>query len=231
MVGLAEYRRISFGNEDEYGNVLELQDTHVGLASTSNDGFHHRVTETALRDKNERSNFGNEHSPELLASASETANVVGGHEWERQNKRNIYFSNATRRINRPSWFMTVSVGVILVLVVMIINAGILGWIYSSFRPADNGTVILFSGSCSKASLITDLSHLAINILSTLLLAVSNHCAQLLFSPTRADVDKAHKNGQWLHIGGFSYRNLPWIKYWRIIGCSCLILSSLPLHLL
>jgi hypothetical protein len=215
---LAEYRRLSLDNG------LELQDTHVRMASKSNNGLHHQIPGTALKWNQESNSSGNEASQNLLAGASKTNHIE-------QKNENIHFSSTKWRTNRPAWFMTVLLGIILVFLVLIINASILGWIYNNFRPAHNGTVVLFSGSCSRTSLITDFTHLLINILSTLLLAVSNNCAQLLTSPTRAEVDEAHKNGRWVHIGSFSYRNLRSISYWRIVGCCFLILSSLPLHLL
>lgn len=72
---------------------------------------------------------------------------------------------------------------------------------------------------------------AINILSTLLLAASNNCAQLLISPTRTEIDKAHEQGVWLHVGIASARNLKWIGKWRIVMWAVLFASSIPLHLL
>lgn len=72
--------------------------------------------------------------------------------------------------------------------------------------------------------------LAINILSSLLLGASNNCAQLLSSPTRHDIDKAHAKGKWLDIGVPSVRNLGHISGWRVLLWALLFLSSIPLHL-
>jgi hypothetical protein len=201
----------------------ELQDT----PPASEDGIHHEVIAMAVDNRQESNNSQNDSKLRLLAGASQTENIEAGP----RKKHDLRFNRRQWIANRPVWVTTVSVGLGLAAIAMIVNASILGWIYNSFGPISNGTAVLFSGSCSKASMLTTVSHLAINILSTLLLAASNNCAQLLCSPTRAEVDKAHRNGQWLHVGIFSYRNLPRISYWRFIACGCLILSSIPLHLL
>ena len=74
-------------------------------------------------------------------------------------------------------------------------------------------------------------HLAINILSTLLLGASNYSMQCLSSPTRSDIDKAHSQGIWLDIGVPSVRNLRRLSTTRIVLWWLLAISSIPLHLL
>jgi hypothetical protein len=73
--------------------------------------------------------------------------------------------------------------------------------------------------------------LAVNVLSTLLLGASNNCAQLLSSPERKDVDKAHLSGKWLDIGVPSARNLWRIDLKRRALWFLLFASSTPIHLL
>jgi hypothetical protein len=74
-------------------------------------------------------------------------------------------------------------------------------------------------------------HLAINLLSTILLSSSNYCMQCLSAPTRKEVDAAHAKGVWLDIGVPSIRNLKHIDRTRVLLWGLLGLSSLPLHLL
>ena len=132
---------------------------------------------------------------------------------------------------RPAWIATVSVGATLALTTLGVNIGIYAWLRDDFTEASEGIAVIFKGPCSKSSTLINVSHLAINIISTLLLAASNNCAQLLASPTRADTDAAHIRGQWVHLGVASFRNFRWISWWRT-GLWCLILlSSIPLHLL
>ena len=75
------------------------------------------------------------------------------------------------------------------------------------------------------------SSLVINILSTVLLAASNTCAQLITSPTRAALDQAHKTRKWLDIGVPSVRNLAGLENWKVLCWSLLYLSAGPIHLL
>ncbi|EQB43346.1 hypothetical protein CGLO_18004 [Colletotrichum gloeosporioides Cg-14] len=67
-------------------------------------------------------------------------------------------------------------------------------------------------------------------MSTLLLGASNSCAQLLSSPSRQDIDRAHSKGKWLDIGIPSVRNLRHISRRRVCLWALLFLSSIPLHL-
>lgn len=55
--------------------------------------------------------------------------------------------------------------------------------------------------------------------------------QLLVSPTRREVNKAHNKGRWLDIGVPSIRNLRSISPIRVVIWVVLGLSSLPLHFL
>ncbi|PVH96548.1 hypothetical protein DM02DRAFT_535057 [Periconia macrospinosa] len=76
--------------------------------------------------------------------------------------------------------------------------------------------VLFHGDCERARQLNTLLHLAINILSTILLSSSNYCMQILSAPTRKEVDEAHAKGQWLDIGVLSIRNLRRINRRRVM---------------
>ena len=131
---------------------------------------------------------------------------------------------------RPAWFPIVISGLVLAGVVLIVNISILAWAYSRFQVQHDSAVI-FTGSCGRTSTIMTAAELAINILSTLLLAASNNCGQLLISPTRMEIDRAHEKGVWIHVGIASVRNFRWIARWRVATWGILFLSSVPLHLL
>ncbi|KAH7372286.1 hypothetical protein BKA66DRAFT_534379 [Pyrenochaeta sp. MPI-SDFR-AT-0127] len=73
-------------------------------------------------------------------------------------------------------------------------------------------------------------HIFVNALSTILLAGSNYTMQVLSSPTRSEIDKAHEKGEWLDIGILSPRNLKFISRKRAALCIILATSSIPLHL-
>jgi hypothetical protein len=90
---------------------------------------------------------------------------------------------------------------------------------------------LYSGSCSRTNNLATWLHLAINVLSTLLLGCSNFTMQCLSSPTRKDIDRAHGDNCWLDIGVQGTRNLRRISRPRLVLWCLIALSSIPLHLL
>ncbi|KAK2755702.1 hypothetical protein FQN54_005852 [Arachnomyces sp. PD_36] len=96
---------------------------------------------------------------------------------------------------------------------------------------ENDISTIYTGSCDQTGRMNTIIHLGINLLSTLLLSASNYCMQCLSAPTRANIEKSHRNGKWLDIGAPSIRNIQAIgatktTLWMILG-----LSSIPLHLL
>ncbi len=114
--------------------------------------------------------------------------------------------------------------------VLVTNLIILTWVAigNGFKGA-LGT--LQQGSCQKTKDLSLWVHLAINVLSTLLLGASNYTMQCLSSPTREEIDTAHRRRTWLDIGIPSLRNLKQISKGRYILWWLMALSSIPLHLL
>lgn len=95
---------------------------------------------------------------------------------------------------------------------------------------------IYGGDCERIDHINTLLHLIINVFSTALLGSSNYCMQLLLSPTRQEVDEAHRKDAWLDVGAPSYRNLRAVKgtkrrLWYALGISSpgLHLSGTPLY--
>jgi hypothetical protein len=128
------------------------------------------------------------------------------------------------------WRVSVAAGIATALVVLLANVAVLAWTKSHYA-LESGIATVFTGSCKTSSRVILLSHLGINILSTLLLAASNNCMQVLVAPTRAEVDHAHAAGKWLDIGTHSLKNLGSISSIRTLIWGFLVLSSVPLHLL
>ena len=114
--------------------------------------------------------------------------------------------------------------------VLVINLILTLWAVASSGVQD-GLGTLYDGSCKRTTSLTFWIHLAINVLSTLLLGASNYSMQCLSSPTRSEIDKAHSKGIWLDIGVPSIRNLRRLSTARIILWWLLAISSIPLHLL
>lgn len=92
---------------------------------------------------------------------------------------------------------------------------------------------LYDHDCNQMGIIDTTVHLIINVFSSLAIAASSYCAQLLAAPTRAEVARAHEKGDWLEIGTPSFRNLLGrrIDGKRKLIWGVLMLSSIPLHLL
>lgn len=65
------------------------------------------------------------------------------------------------------------------------------WGQSTFGM-QSGIRDIFNDDCVTAKKLNLWLHLLINVLSTILLGISNFYMQLLVVPTRHEVDKAHK---------------------------------------
>ena len=104
-------------------------------------------------------------------------------------------------------------------------------VFKTSYKSDSDLGTLYHGDCGTSSRLSTGLHLVINLLSTLLIGSSNFCMQLLAAPTRAEVDKAHKEHRWLDIGVPSIRNLKSIAFKRRVLWAMLGLSSVPLHFL
>lgn len=63
------------------------------------------------------------------------------------------------------------------------------------------------------------------------LSAGNYCMQCFSSPTREEINRAHREGIWLDIGVPGIRNLNKISPARVLLWSLLGLSGIPLHLL
>lgn len=65
-----------------------------------------------------------------------------------------------------------------------------------------GVATIFEGSCGTADTWATGLHVVINALSSILLSASNYTMQVLCSPTRGEIDRAHAKGDWVDIGMF-----------------------------
>jgi hypothetical protein len=128
------------------------------------------------------------------------------------------------------WRVGVTSNACLATVVLTLNMVLTIWASLSF-PMDGGFGTLIQGDCDKVKSWALWLHLAINVLSTLLLGASNYAMQCLAAPTRQEVDKAHKEGKGVRIGIGGIQNLLYISRNRAIIFALLVVSSVPLHLL
>lgn len=91
--------------------------------------------------------------------------------------------------------------------------------------------ILFRGKCSTSNNLDLFLHFVINIFSTCVLASSNFFMQIVISPTRKEIDHAHRSLHSLEIGVSSFKNLGSLPWFKILAWAGLFLSSVPIHLL
>jgi len=118
----------------------------------------------------------------------------------------------------------------LALCSLCVNIAAAIWL-SNHPNAESSLVEVYRGSCDTVTHLDTWVHLAINVLSTLLLGGSNYCMQCLCAPRREEIDKAHAQGKFLDIGVPSIRNLHSIAKYKVVMWWLLGLSSIPLHLM
>lgn len=104
-------------------------------------------------------------------------------------------------------------------------------IRASSKGLEGGIATIQSGDCNTIKRLDLWLHLGINLLSTMLLGASNYTMQCLSSPTRDEIDKAHRQRIIVDIGIPSIRNLKRVSWKKIVLWWLIALSSIPLHLL
>ena len=117
-------------------------------------------------------------------------------------------------------------------VVFCLNLAFTVWTITTLPAGSSfvdGIGVFAEGQCDYIRGANIVVHLLINVLSTILLAGSNFCMQVLSAPTRREVDAAHAKGRWLDIGVPSVRNWASVSWtsrtlWFLLG-----VSSIPLH--
>ena len=126
------------------------------------------------------------------------------------------------------WEATVRVWIWGVGTVLLFNVALTIWA-STHYDVKEGIGTIYQGDCEKVSRLDTYLHLLINIFSSLILGASNYTMQVLVSPTRQDIDRAHQRGIWLDIGIPSVRNLRRVPKYRVLLWWLLALSSIPMH--
>ncbi|KAK0109834.1 hypothetical protein ONS95_002505 [Cadophora gregata] len=130
------------------------------------------------------------------------------------------------------WRGAITTGLSLAISVLVVNLSMTVWLmHRAHSSSISDEVSIYEGSCGQSKRLSFWTHLAINILSSLLLGSSNYATQLLCAPTRAEVDEAHRKQKWLDIGLWSFRNWKKVGTGRNVLCTLLLVSSIPLHLL
>lgn len=137
----------------------------------------------------------------------------------------------SRLFHLPSddWRKTAVINTSIVGVFAVANFSIAVWSLS--KSGISGNNVFSQGDCDKISLLNTFLHLLLNIASSLIIASSNFVMQVLNSPTRAEVDRAHVRKIWLEIGVPSLRNVLNVSPYKSLTWALFGLSSVPIHLL
>jgi hypothetical protein len=136
----------------------------------------------------------------------------------------------TWKFSHGGWRSGVTLNACITALVLTLNLVLTVWVSFTF-PMDGGYSTLILGDCNEVSSWALWLHLAINVLSTILLGASNYTMQCLLAPTRREVDKAHRRGREFSIGFGETLNLLHIGWNRKVIYILLVISSGPLHLL
>ncbi|OJD36457.1 uncharacterized protein BKCO1_110001 [Diplodia corticola] len=143
----------------------------------------------------------------------------------------VHRQRTFRQQHLSGWRVGAIGAAVAAAVVLVLNISATLWVTFSPFPKKDGIGTLLEGSCADVKQSSRWIHLVINILSTVLLSCSNYCMQVLASPTRDEIVKAHNRRFWLHIGVPNLRNLLYIAKDRRNLFLLLAVSSVPLHLL
>ncbi|KAK2756605.1 hypothetical protein CKAH01_17152 [Colletotrichum kahawae] len=132
--------------------------------------------------------------------------------------------------NTTGWRKSAIVNIGLMFACLMILIGVLAAAISATGNVSQ-SYKFYTASCVSATTTNTILHLAINILSTIILASSNFFMQVLNAPTAREIDTFHARGIYLDIGIPSWRNafrLSWLKLLAWLG---LLLTSIPIHML
>lgn len=137
-------------------------------------------------------------------------------------QKRMFSDQEWHRIGIINIILTFGCGLLLFICLMISISRQSSSLYTS--------TILFDGECGKASRLDVILHLFINIIATAVLASSNFFMQILSSPSRLEVDKAHANLQSLDIGIPSVKNIEFLSPFKLACWLGLFITSIPIHL-
>ncbi|KAI0880270.1 uncharacterized protein GGS22DRAFT_87675 [Annulohypoxylon maeteangense] len=142
------------------------------------------------------------------------------------------FLNVWRSDDRSTgWRQAAKVNSIVLATMSITLIGFL--IAAATKNGFDKAVFFYDGSCDGGSvaIVNMALHLLINVVSTLVVPSSNFFMQVLNSPSRQELNAAHFKGSWMGIGIPSVRNAFRVSRFKTLCWVCLLLSSIPLHLL
>jgi hypothetical protein len=135
-----------------------------------------------------------------------------------------------RKSSTEQWRRTGTVNIILVSACATL---LLGSLVTSIKKGAirdiNDATIIYESNCNQISRLNLSLHLLINLISSGILASSNFYMQILSSPSRKEIDRAHAHLRSLDIGIPSVKNIWSVSRFKRICWVILLLSSFPLQ--
>ncbi|UPL03007.1 hypothetical protein LCI18_013941 [Fusarium solani-melongenae] len=128
-----------------------------------------------------------------------------------------------------SWRVVAVFNAVVISLVTIFGAFLVYWGVSESGSIEK-SFVFFRGSCKTSKSVNIWLHLLLNAFSTGVLASSNFFMQVLSSPTRSEINRAHKANRALKIGVQSLRNVFWTSKIKFVCWILFFVSSFPLHL-
>ncbi|KAG0642426.1 hypothetical protein HOY80DRAFT_1106059 [Tuber brumale] len=136
-----------------------------------------------------------------------------------------------------SWRTGVKMCAGIAATTFLFTLGVTIYFIAVYPPGRGGLGTLYLGDCDEMKKISIWAHVAINFVSSILLAGSHYTQQVLSAPTRGEINAAHETKDWLDIGIPSFRNLKRVGHlhrmerirvwvWWTLG-----FTSVPMHLL
>lgn len=111
-------------------------------------------------------------------------------------------------------------GLILLVGIVCLILAVSNWSGSA------GEAVIYTGLCSTTDRVNLGLHILVSVFGLILLAGTNYASQVLSSPTRREVDAAHAQRKWLHVGEPSLKNLAYIEKSRVTLSVGLLLVAL-----
>ncbi|KAI9172367.1 hypothetical protein HJFPF1_01869 [Paramyrothecium foliicola] len=131
----------------------------------------------------------------------------------------------TLKMLTTGWRGGVAINLLLGLLALIVAVVCLVLAARKARMLD-GQLELQSGVCAAVNGMAYGVSVAVNILGLIILAGANYAFQVLSSPTRAEIDIAHRQESWVDIGIPSLRNLLFINGIRASLASAIVVLAL-----
>lgn len=114
-------------------------------------------------------------------------------------------------------------------VVFLLNLGLLIAAMIKYPPDLQGKGTFLFSDCAFIDMLNGVSHVALNVLSSLFLGAGNYCMQVLVAPTRTEIDVAHGQGVALDVGIPSVKNLWYVQKSKVAGWLVIGAVSTLLH--